>query len=61
MTALLYYSYSRRLSEDELVEIDKQVCRNRELVYIFIRKLPLNIKRKAKIICLYVIFMFAIS
>ena len=31
MTALLYYSYSRRLNENELVEIDKEVFRNQEL------------------------------
>lgn len=42
MTLLLYYSYSRGLSEDEIVEIDKQFFRNRELVYAFITKLPLN-------------------
>jgi len=32
MTALLYYSYSTNLTEDEIVEIDKKVFRNRELV-----------------------------
>lgn len=61
MTALLYYSISQGLNENEVVRIDKEVCRNRKVVYIFLTKLPLNAKRKAKRICLYVIFMFAIS
>lgn len=48
MTALLYYSYSTDLSEDEIVEIDKKVFRNRELIYRFITKLSSNTKRKTK-------------
>ena len=48
MTALLYYSISSGLSENEAVAIDKEVCRNRKLVYKFITKLPLNAKRKGK-------------
>ncbi len=39
MTGLLYYSYSKNLTEDEIVEIDKKVFRNRELVYRFMTKL----------------------
>lgn len=35
MTTLLYYYYSTNLTEDEIVEIDKKVFRNRELVYRF--------------------------
>jgi hypothetical protein len=31
MTALLYYSYSTNLTEDDIVEIDKKVFRNRNL------------------------------
>jgi hypothetical protein len=61
MTALLYYSYSRGLSENELVEIDRRVSRNQESVYLFLRELPSNSKRKAKRLCLYIVFMFAIS
>ena len=61
MTALLYYSISSDLTEDEILEIDKQVHKNRETVYLFFRKLPSNSKRKAKKLCLYVMFMFAIS
>jgi hypothetical protein len=48
MTALLYYSYSRNLTEDEIVEIYKNVFINRELVYRFITKLSSNTKRKTK-------------
>ena len=61
MTALLYYSISQSLNENEVVRIDKEVCINKKVVYIFLTKLPFNTKRKAKKICLYVIFMFAIS
>ena len=48
MTALLYYSYSTNLTEDEIVEIDKKVFRNRELFYRFITKLSSNTKCKTK-------------
>jgi hypothetical protein len=34
MTALLYYSYSRGLSEKELFEIDKRVAKNRLYLYM---------------------------
>lgn len=61
MSLLLYYSYSRGLNEDNLVEIDKRVGRNREAVYLFFLELPFNSKRKAKKICFYVVFMFMIS
>jgi hypothetical protein len=61
MTSLLYYSYSRGLSENEIIEIDKRVAKTREAAYLFVTELPLNSKRKAKRLCLYVVFMFAIS
>ncbi len=61
MTALLYYSISSNLTEDEIIEINKQVDNNQEAVYLFFTKLPSNSKRKVKRLCLYVIFMFAIS
>ena len=60
MTALFYYSISSGLSENEVVIIDKEISRNRKLVYIFLTKLPLNAKRKAKRICFYMIFAFTI-
>ena len=59
MTALLYYSYSRGLSENELVEIDRYVAKNREAAYLFVSKLPSNSKRKAKRLCLLIVFIFA--
>ena len=63
MTALLYYSYSRNLTEDEIVEIDKKVFRNRELVYRFITKLSSNTKRKTKrviiVVCLGLVLVFS--
>nr|QYB19240.1 hypothetical protein [Climaconeis cf. scalaris]QYB19337.1 hypothetical protein [Climaconeis cf. scalaris] len=61
MTALLYYSYSRELSENELVEIDRRVSRNKESVYRFLTELSSNSKRRAKRLCLYVKFVFVIS
>ena len=61
MTALLFYSISSDLTEDEIIEIDKQVHKNREAVYLFFTELPSSSKRKAKRLCLYVVFMFAIS
>ena len=54
MTALLYYSISSDLTEDEIIEIDSQVANNRE----FVRNLPSNSKRKAKRVLLYATFIF---
>ena len=45
MSSLLYYSYSSDLAKDEIIEIDKQVKKNREGVYLFVKELPLNSKR----------------
>lgn len=63
MTALLYYSYSTNLTEDEIVEIDKNVFRNQELVYRFIIKLSSNTKRKTKrviiVVCLRFVLVFS--
>jgi hypothetical protein len=56
----LYFYSLRKLSESELIAIDKEVKRNREFIYTIVKKLPLNAKRKGKI-CLYVIFMSKIA
>ena len=61
MTSLLYYSISSDLTKDEIIAIDKQVAKNREGVYLFVRKLASNSKRKAKRLGFYIVFMFAIS
>ena len=61
MTSLLYYSISSDLTEDEIIEIDKQVAVNREKVYLFLKELPSNSKRKAKRFCLSIVFIFTIS
>ena len=61
MSSFLYYSYSSDLTKDEIIEINKQVKKNRERVYLFVKELPLNSKRKAKRLGLYIVFMFAIS
>ena len=61
MTALLYYSISSDLTKDEILEIDKQVKKDREGVYLFVKELPSNSKRKVKRIGLYIVFIFSIS
>ena len=61
MSALLYYSISSDLTEDEILEIDERVAKNRELAYLFVRKLPSNSKRKAKKVFLYGIFLFQLG
>jgi hypothetical protein len=61
MAALLYYSISSDLTKDETIAIDERVAKNREGVYLFVRKLPSNSKRKAKRLGFYIVFMFAIS
>ncbi len=61
MTSLLYYSISSDLTEDEILEIDEQVGRNREAAYLFLRKLPSNGKRKAKRVFVYGMFLFQLG
>ena len=58
MTGSLYYSILSDFTEDEIIEIDKRVAINRQEVYLFLTKLPLNGKRKAKRLFLYGIFLF---
>ena len=53
MTALLYYSISSNLTENEIIGIDLYVTRNRK----FLRDLPSYLKRKAKIVFLYATFI----
>ena len=60
MPAYLAYSYCTGLSKNEEIAIDKQVCRNREKVFIFAKNLPSNTKRKLKRV-IVVMFTFAIS
>ena len=61
MSALLYYSISSDLTKDEMIEIDKQVAKNREAAYLFVRELPSNSKRKAKIVFVYGMFLFQLG
>jgi hypothetical protein len=57
MSSLLYYSISSDLTEDEIIEIDKQV----KEVYLFLTELPSNSKGKAKRLFVYVIFLFQLG
>ena len=61
MTALLYFSISSDLTRDEIIEIDKRVAKNRERVYLFVRKLPSNSKGKAKRLFVYGMFLFQLG
>ena len=61
MSALFYNSILSGLTEDEIIEIDKRVAKNREVVYLFVRKLPSNSKRKAKRLFVYGIFLFQLG
>jgi hypothetical protein len=42
MSSLLYYSISSDLTEDEIIEIERRVAKEREAVYLFFRELPSN-------------------
>ena len=61
MNSLLYYQYLSNLIEDEKIEIDKEVKKNREEVYFFVRELPSNSKRKVKRVFAYAMFAFQLS
>jgi len=54
MTALLYYSISSNLTEDEIIEIDSQVGNNRETVCIFVRNFAANGKDGTKRVILII-------
>jgi len=47
MTAFSYYSISSDLTENEIIEINKQVSKNRESVYLFLTELPSAFEFKA--------------
>ena len=61
MSSLLYYPISSNLTKDEIIAIDKQVAKNRKGVYLFVRKLPSNSKRKAKRLFVYGMFLFQLG
>ena len=61
MSSLLCRLISSNLSKDEIILIDKQVKKNRKELYLFLKELPLNSKRKAKRLECHIVFMFAIS
>jgi len=42
MTALLYYTISSNLNENEIIKIDERTAKNREEIYSFIIKLHSN-------------------
>ena len=61
MSSFLYYSISSNFMKDEIIEIEKRVAKNRESVYLFLRNLPPNSKRKAKRWLGYAIFVFQLG
>lgn len=61
MSSLLYYSISSNLTEDEIIEVDRRIAKDREAVYLFFRELPSNSKRKAKRLFVDVIFTFQLG
>ena len=61
MGSLLYYSILSNLTKDEIIAIDKQVAKNRKGVWLFVRKLPSNSKRKAKRLFVYGMFLFQLG
>jgi len=56
MSLYLAYSYSTGLSKDEEIAIEKQVCRNRQIVSLYFSKFPRRAKPKIKRLCIYVMF-----
>lgn len=45
---MLYYSISSDLTKDEIIEIDRQIAKNRETVFFFVRNLASNAKDKTR-------------
>ena len=46
MTAYLYYSHLKNLTEEDIIRIDQRI--SQEPIYLFVKKLPLNTKLKTK-------------
>ena len=61
MSSFLYYSIQLGLTEDEIIEIDRQVANNREAAYLFVRKFPSNSRGKAKRFFVYGMFIFQLG
>ena len=57
MTALLYYSISSKLTDDEIKEIDKQISKNRETL----KSLPSNSKLKVQKVLANGMLVFQLS
>jgi hypothetical protein len=58
MTGLLYYSILSNLTEEEITDIDHQVCKNRREVYFFIKNFPTNQGGRTKKI-IFAIFLIS--
>nr|YP_009028998.1 hypothetical protein [Cylindrotheca closterium]AGY78396.1 hypothetical protein [Cylindrotheca closterium] len=54
MRALLYYSISLTLTEDEIIEVDRRVAKERKAVYIFVRNFASNGKNGTQRIILII-------
>ena len=61
MNSFLYYSLSSSLTEDEILEIDNRVLKNREGFYLFVKELPSNSKVKVKKLFVYGMFVFQLG
>ena len=48
MSSLLYYSISSDLTENEIIEVDRRVAKDREAVHLFLTEFPSNSKRKVR-------------
>ena len=55
MSSLLYYSISSDLTKDEIIEIDRQIAKNRETVFFFVRNLASNAKDKTRKVIVVII------
>ena len=59
MSSLLYYSIS--YSDDEIIEIDRQIAKNRETVFLFVKNFASNAKSKTKKVIVIISFGAALS
>ena len=55
MNLLWYYSISSDLTKDEIIEIDRQIAKNRETVFFFVRNLASNAKDKTRKVIVVII------
>lgn len=53
MSSYLYISIASNLTQEQINEIDEEVAKNRREVYLFVTRLPSNLKKRTQFLFLF--------